>query len=349
MQVRGLLGVLIAITALTSNAAAKPIAVNGSLDGKPIGGTVERVRQTDGTFRVRVKLENGMAGEGTHLGAGLWKITLSPASSEPSGTAVGLRGKLLGEVGKAGAQASVVAKPLTLLLTKRGKAIRVILQREGKPVGSLTRSTTRTSMPTTSNSGTAMTEQPTTGLLRFADSDQRLGAPAATSSASTSPTPSAFDSAADVALMAKVFEQTVRTMNIIGERFQHPIPVLSGLWGNTLYKYQAPESTFMDAPLGALFNRLYNKNGRYRNVKECYDQAETVLDALKKKFPSLSSGDWELGMTSKPGHYWAVARIDLSKQPGARLGYMFVHMDPWRDRFHVEYGSQNSVEWSPRF
>jgi hypothetical protein len=166
-----------------------------------------------------------------------------------------------------------------------------------------------------------------------------------------------FDPQRDVDLMRKVMRMEIGLMNADNRRFTHPIKALGGLWGNTLHKWQKT-GRFSDAPFGALFNRLYNEDGKYKNVQECYGQAEVVLRSLRR-WRGAMSGRWELGMAEQPGHYWACARAELSQMESApvRVGgeivaggtgrFLFVHMDPWKDEFDVTVGVAGSVRWTP--
>lgn len=123
----------------------------------------------------------------------------------------------------------------------------------------------------------------------------------------------------DVVKMRGAFDEAIRSMNAKGERFAHPIKPLSGLWGNTLYKYQHEDSLWA-APLGPLFNRIYGSEN-YQNIQECYGQAEIVLGFVRR----LSLVGWKLGIASVVGHYWAVAKRE--DEP------VFVHMDAWKEKF----------------
>jgi len=162
----------------------------------------------------------------------------------------------------------------------------------------------------------------------------------------------AFDPEADFKVLQRILETTVKQMNARGERFDHPMSPLSGLWGNTLYKYQQ-SGDWKDAPFGALFMRLYNSNGKYKNIKECYGQAEIVIRNVRGRLSSLT-GTWEVGMASQPGHYWACLRADLGKQPGADpqspkgKNFIFLHLDPWKNSSWVTSGAASSVSWNRR-
>ena len=55
---RGILSLVVLLGA-ASVSAAKPITINGELDGKPFSGTVERIKLPDGSYVVEAKLDKG--------------------------------------------------------------------------------------------------------------------------------------------------------------------------------------------------------------------------------------------------------------------------------------------------
>ncbi|MEZ6185256.1 MAG: hypothetical protein R3F62_09645 [Planctomycetota bacterium] len=118
---------------LTAVAFGGEIEVRGSLEGEPVQGTVRRIFHPDGSKGIEVVLKNGLRGEATKLGAGLYRFEL--AGSAPAKPSVGLRGALLGE--EASASTSGDAPRLSLLLTNDGRELTGVLYRDGQPVGNL--------------------------------------------------------------------------------------------------------------------------------------------------------------------------------------------------------------------
>jgi hypothetical protein len=140
----------------------------------------------------------------------------------------------------------------------------------------------------------------------------------------------------DVRQMQTLFDGEVARMTGAGERFDHAIPLIGGIIGNSMYKY-LNEDSVLAAPVGPLFDRLYGSEN-YKNIKECYDQAETILRVVDRHKNGFAT-KWKLGMVTHPGHYWACAQGS-----GA-----FVHMDAWVKKFWVSTeiggGSLRSVSW----
>ncbi|MCA8925162.1 MAG: hypothetical protein KDD82_25350 [Planctomycetes bacterium] len=121
--------------ALVASVASADIEVHGSLDGQALNGTVRRVQRPDGSFAVEVTLSNGMTGQGTKVGAGLYRVTF-PNTQPSAPPTVGLRGALLGETASGNARGETQGE-FSMLLTNDGRELTSVVYKDGKPAGRL--------------------------------------------------------------------------------------------------------------------------------------------------------------------------------------------------------------------
>lgn len=141
----------------------------------------------------------------------------------------------------------------------------------------------------------------------------------------------------DVQVFKALYLNSIQMMNAQSERFPHPLSAkIGGVIGNNLYKYHNSESP-LAAPAGPLLSRLFPG---YEKIKECYDQAITVLVRIERNARVLKLR-WQYGIVSYPGHYWACARLPMPA--------VFVHMDPWGEEFQVtkklDEGRLRTITW----